>query len=320
MFEQNKNFEVNSSSAHLLKLGGAVLAGALLATDFAKGYYEASQRRTNTELCANNLMNADRTLLWEVGCAQEGKEAYSQLVQRTSGVNIIATRLPEKSPSGTIDEDEASMVTLEKLLETGAWHPDIVAESRAALNVVRLLQVAHRTGIAEQLGGFGTVVFNASPHDGNDITPSRSRWLNGAIGLQYSATAERLKQRVLQGTTHSSLGRTPLTKTAAEGRSIRRAPAVNPIPPIIDKLIYVRGQYHDPTVYAAQAAEKWRADAPAGTFEEYIDLSRTVGTHIGNGERFDLLLELVGVVPNTATEEPLAEEVTIHFNHQAQAA
>lgn len=306
MLEQNKYIETNFPAANLLKLGGAVLAGALVATDIVKGIHDASERRDYTELCSNDLVDADQTVVWLVGCSQDGKDAYKQLVAKTSGVNIIVPRLPERSANGSVNGREIGKLVLDKLLETGAKKPKIIADSRGALDAILLTQMAHESGASDQFGGFSEVIFNASPHDGNDITPSRNRLLNGAIGLQYSSIAEHIKQRIMKGSSHKSIGKAPMTKIVAEGRSIRQAPAFNHIPPVMEKLIYVRGQYHDSTVYAAQAAEKYRVEAPAGTFQEYIDYSREPGTHIGGRERFDLLLELAGITrPAVQEAQPI---------------
>lgn len=313
MLEQNKHHETQSPTIQLLKIGATVLASTLLTADLLGHPNRAAKLRTETELCTNDLIDADQTLIWFVGCTQDGQDAYEQLQERIPNVNIIAPRLPEISPSGAIDKKEVCAKVMGQLAATRARHPVIIAESRGALDAVQLVQTAYETGTANAIGCFGRVVFNASPHDGEDITRSRNLLLDGAIGLQYFATADRIKQYVMRRTGHASGAELPITKIVAEGRSIRHAPAVNPIPAVVDELIYVRGAYGDPTIHTAQAAQKYERDAPAGTFREYIDESRSTGMHIGGGERFDLLLDLAGINrPETNLQPQASPQLVWH--------
>lgn len=295
MLEQNKQFETHKPSGLLINSGIVALAGVAMVADFLTGRRNEHSRRSETELCNNGLIDADQTVIYLAGCTQDGQDSYRAVLERTKGVNVLTPRLPDYCPSGTIDELDVCNRIISRLVETRAHKPVIIADSRGAIDAVRLIQHAHETGAAEAFGNFGKVIFNASPHDGSDITRSRNMLLDSAIMLQHFATPERIKSPIMKRAGRGSVASAPLTKIVAEGRSIRKAPAVNPIPAIIDELIYVRGPHNDPTVKSRQAAEKYRVDAPAGTFREFIDESRQPGTHIGDSGRFDLLLELAGI-------------------------
>jgi hypothetical protein len=306
----------------LLLIGGvALVAGAAVLHDYIKGGREIAQLRTETELLTHEVMDADQTVIQFVGCMQDAKDTDEELSPLIPGVNLIVVRLPQTTPDGKIDHDGVSAQIVEQLIKTRAHKPVILADSKGAQDAVKLLQFVDHMGMNELFDGFGKVVFNASPHDGEDITDSRQRLLMVAKALKHFAFANHVKPYFMQRAGYNSSAAASLSEIVLAGRDIQRSRAVNPLPNNFEELIYIRGEFGDPTVFTAQAAEKFSVDTPLGKFTEYIDYSRQSGTHIGGRERFYLMLEQARVIPIPAKDSPmLTEEVALYFDHAIQAA
>lgn len=291
MSELNKHIETIKAP---LFAAGVLALGAAVVNEYIEGGRNIATRRTATELCTNDLVGAEATVIGFAGCMQKGEDTFDALRERTEGVNIIVPSLPEYRPDGRIDEEALCMKIIDRLIATKSHKPHIIADSRGILDAKKLIHFAHDTGASREFGGFGTVIANASPHDGEDITRSRNLLLNGAITFQHFRAPERIKPTFMKLARHAASADAPFTKIAVEGLSIRQAPKVDRLPAIIDEFIYIHG-LHDPTVLTKQAVKKFQLDAPEGTFREYIDSSRGKGHHIGGMERFDLMLNLAGV-------------------------
>ena len=306
----------------LLLASAAALAGAAILHDYIKGGRENAELRTETELLTNPVIDAEHTVIWLVGCMQKGEEAFDNLMQipEMEDTNLIVPCRPQVSQDGKLDQDAMCKKIVDQLIATEAKRVVIAADSRGALDAVDLTQYIDRNGLADVLGEFEIMLFNASPHDGQDITDSRKWLLRGAKALQHFSFANHIKPYFMQKAGHGSSAEATLSETVLAGRNIEQAPAVNPLPPVFKKLLYIRGQGPDPTVRTKEASEKYRQDTPVNRFEEHIDLLRKPGTHIGGRGRYRFLLELAEVLPSKVVEELPVEEVVLYFDHQPQAA
>ena len=304
----------------LLLVGAAALMmGMAIMRDYIKGGQEIASLDTEARLLTHEVMDAGQTVIQFVGCMQDAEVTDEELAPLVPGVNLIVVKLPQMTPDGTIDHDSVSAKIVKQLVKTHAWKPAITADSKGAQDAVELFQYVDRMGLNELFGGFGKVVFNASPHDGEDIKESRQWQLALAEKIKHFRSANRARRFVMRLAGHDSPESVSLSEIVLAGRDVQRAAPVNPLPDNFEELTYIRGQYGDPTVYTAQAAQKFEADTPVGKFKEYVDLSRPVGTHVGGQERYDLMLEQAGIKHVSAVSVAVEqEEVVIHFDHSLE--
>lgn len=318
---QNPNAHGESQKNPGLVLASiAVAAGAAVLHDYLKGGREIAALRTETELLTNPVIDAEQTVIWFVGCMQDGKDAYDNLTPITNGINLIVPRLPQTSHDGKIDQNDMCEKIVDQLLTTRAKRPVLIGDSRGVLDAIALMQYVDRMGLRDKFDGFGKVIGNASPHDGEDITDSRRRLLLGAKILEHFSTPNRIKPFFMRKFGHGSSAEATLSETVLAGRNIQQARAVNPIPALFEEFIYVHGPYNDdPTVRRKEAAEKFRQDTPLGLFREYIDHTRKPGAHIGNRERYASMLNIAEILPTVLVNQA-PDEVIVHFRQQPMAA
>ena len=312
---ENKHETLNNPG--MMVASAAALIGATVLHNYWQGGRENAALRTETELLTNEVMNAEFTVVCSVGCMQSAKQTFEYLVERFPDVNLIVPQLPQFSPNGRIDRKPMCKQVANQLIRTGARKPILWGDSKGTLDNIEVVQYCDETGVTEEIDGFGRIIANASPHDGEDITDSRRRLLLGAKIFQHFSAPNHMKPFFMRLAGHQSSAAATLSETVLAGRDIQKAPAFNKIPATFEQFIYVRGPHEDPTVHTKAASAKFRQEMLPALFREYIDGTRGPGAHIGNNERYDLLATLAGVPMKTAMQEPQYEEEIIYLQPQA---
>ncbi len=283
---------IQKHSEHLLKHPGSVVAVALgttaLTLDHFFGIHESHSRRHSPEFYTDSpRTRALGALAILPGCQTDGENYFQMVRSRMSGSTVIGVDYPKHG----FDIEQVCEGLADSFLQARVEHPSLLCQSMGGMVMRQFMQYADQTGLADRVGGFGTVVLDSSPFDSSDIRTSYQVLLTAASAGHYSWAADHLKRRVYSSLRGSGAN-AHLDTIYSEGRYMKRMHDDQPLPAIMERVVYVHGPY-DPVINSDQAAAKYEAVAPTSTFMRIID-ERPMSSHTASGPHLDTLLELAG--------------------------
>ena len=282
---------IQKHSENLLKHPGSVVAVALgttaLTLDHFFGIHESHSRRNNPEFYAVRPgVRALGALAILPGCQTDGENYFETIRSRLPDRTVVGVDYPKHG----FDIEQVCEGLADNLLRARVEHPSLLCQSMGGMVMRQFMQYADQTGLAERVGGFGTVVLDSSPFDSSDIRTSYQVLLTAASAGHYSWAADHLKRKVYSSLRGSGAN-AHLDTIYGEGRYMKRMHDDQPLPAIMDRVIYVHGPY-DPVINSDQAVVKYEAVAPADTFLRIVDERRPASSHTAGGPHLDTLLKL----------------------------
>lgn len=300
-------------SEHLLRNPGLVAAGlgtSALAADFFFGIRESRTRRSHPEFHIARRNRAMGALVAMPGCQTDGKNYFRMIRERARGATVVGVDYPKH---GRFVEEEIFEGLANSLIEARAEHASFICQSMSGKAIRGFMRYADQTGVAERLGGFGTIVLDASPYDRDDVRKQYRTLLTTASALHLNWTANHLKRRVSKAL-HKPGDGAHLDTIHYEGKFMKDTGGLRPLPAIMDRIVYVQSPY-DHVINSDQAVAKYEQVTPDGLFTHIVDWSRDAPSHTATDKHLDRLVEvattgdLAPILHFARKEEPEQEPV-----------
>jgi hypothetical protein len=285
---------LNSIQKHpLLTEFGLVTAAAVGAyeLDHHLGDHDNVTRRASPEFYVNHPDDAWQTLGVLPGCQIDSKRYFDSLLSFTTDTHLVVTAYPEHS----FDVEQVCEGLANNLLRSRIERPSLLCQSMGGIVMRHFLDYCQTQGVTEKLGGFGSIVMDSSPFDGQDIH-RQSRLLLKAAGFARSSKVLDKAKRVSMlawDKSNMSAG-AHLDTIYAEGKFIDDTHPTNALPDIMDSVYYVHGS-NDFVINTDQASRKYEHISPAGKFYDILDSSRPERSHTASMPQYRFQLDLAKV-------------------------
>lgn len=285
---------IQKHSEHILRHPSGVVAVALgttaLTLDHFFGAHESRSRRHDPEFyAARPNIRALGALAILPGCQTDGQQYFQAVRARLPEATLVGLDYPKHG----FDIEQVCEGLADNLIRARAEHPSLLCQSMGGMVMRQFMQYADQTGLADRVGGFGTVVLDSSPFDSSDIRTSYQVLLTAASTGRYSWAADHLKRKIYDSV-RGSEANAHLDTIYSEGRYMKQMHDTQPLPAIMDRVVYVHGT-HDPVINSNQAALKYETVAPKSTFTKIVDEARESPSHTASGPHLDTLLELTAL-------------------------
>ncbi len=271
---------------HGLRSSGvaAIAFGTAFTLDHLIGAHESQTRRTNPEFYTDSQPGRQHTLGILPGCQIDGKALFGRLLLHTPETNLIVTDYPKRG----FDVEAICEGLAKQLLKVRAERPSLLCQSMGGMVVRHFMEYADRTGLAEKVGGFDTIILDSSPFDDSDIHRRYTTLLGAAAAGQNSWAANHIKPLIMQHG-HGWSAHTPLSAVVSQGNFMHAEHPNEQIPDIAGRIVYVHGPSADPVIDTEQAIHKYE-QLFGNRFEAVVDMNRPPHSHTAGTPQIDFLL------------------------------
>lgn len=272
----------------------ALAFGTALTIDHLAGAHGNATRQANPEFYDQPCERAGQTLGVLPGCQSDGRLIFEDLSPLVTNANLVVTDYPKHG----FNLDAICEGLGRALLAQRAERPSLLCQSMGGIVMRHFLHYAHDTGLAEQLGGFSTVVLDSSPFDANDIHLKYRFLLGAAHAGHRSWTADVLKQKSV-AKQEGGWKNARLSAIHGQGKFMHSRHPRGPLPNIMDRVVYVQGS-SDHVINTEVAAGKYLSVTPEGKGHVFIDHERPEHSHTAGVLHMPYLLGHIGLNRNTA--------------------
>jgi hypothetical protein len=275
----------------LATTGIAVAAGAFM-LDQIWGFRGNTKRRSYPTFHPARLDQGQHTIGVLPGCQTNSRLFFQALDPLTPNSKLIVTDYPEH----TFNIEAICENLSKRLIAARAEKPSLLNQSMGGIVMRHFLHYAEQMGVAEKLGGFGSIVLDSSPFDYADVRKGSKRLATAASlpVIRTSRTVDLLKPPIYGRIAGKMSAAAHLDTIRAETMFMQQSHPDGPLPDVMDNVFYIHGPY-DHVVNTATAAPRYEAITPFGKFNQVLHEARPYGDHTVGMSQLNFVLAYAGV-------------------------